>query len=65
MPARPPDLPDPQTLGSTVWEAELGDPKAHVRATQARSSGVDEGAHPCPDPQPSLGVITTDPDTCP
>ena len=33
---RLPDLPDPQTQGSTAWELESVNPKAHVRAYQAR-----------------------------
>ena len=54
---RPPDLPDLQAQGSTVWEPGFVDPKAHVRAHQVRRPVLDEGAHMRPNPWPNLGVV--------
>ncbi len=42
--------PDPQTQGSTIREPESDDPKARVRAHQARMPVLDEGARTRPDP---------------
>jgi len=53
----PPDLANPSALGSTVWEPEPDDPKAHVRAHQARRPVFDEGACMRPDPWPNLGIV--------
>src|SRR5260221_10887679 len=61
---RPPALPNPQTQGFTVWEPESDDPKARVRAHQARMPVLDEGARTRPDPWPSLGIVNVNPDTC-
>jgi hypothetical protein len=61
---RPPDLPDPLTQGSTVWEPESDHPKARVHVHQARRPVLDEGAHTRPDPWPSPSVVNIDPDTC-
>jgi hypothetical protein len=55
--SRPPDLPDLQAQGSTVWKPESFDPKAHVRAHQAQRPVLDEGALMRPDPWPNLGII--------
>src|SRR5712691_10623946 len=60
----PPDFPDPQTQGSTVWEPESDDPKARGCATRARRPILDEGARVRPDPWPNLGIVTIYPDTC-
>jgi len=54
---RPPDLANLSALGSTVWEPEPDDPKAHVRVHQARRPVFDEGARMRPDPWPNLGVL--------
>ena len=53
---RPPDLPDPQTPGSTIQEPESINPKARVRAHQARRPVVEAGARTHPDPWPSPGI---------
>jgi len=54
---RPPDLANPQTQSSIAWEPGSVDPKAHVRAHQARRPVLDEGARMRPDPWPNLGVV--------
>ena len=58
------DLPDLQKQGSTVWEPEPNDPKAHVRAHQAQMPVLDEGTRVRRGPWPNLGVVTIYPDTC-
>lgn len=50
---RPPELHNSHPQDPTIWEPESDDPKAHVRATQARSSVVDETARTWSDPGPS------------
>jgi len=60
----PPDFPDPQTQGSTIWEPESDDPKARGCATRARRPVLHEGGRVRPDPRPNLGVVTIYPDTC-
>ena len=40
----PPNLPNPQTQSSAIWEPESIDPKALVRTHQARRPVADEGA---------------------
>jgi hypothetical protein len=50
---RPPDFANPQTQGSIIWEPGSIDPKAHVRAHQARRPVLDEGARM----RPSCGPI--------
>ena len=50
--------------GSTVWEPESNDPKAHVRAYQAQMPILDKDAHVCPGPWPNLGIVTIYLDTC-
>jgi len=61
---RPPDLPDPQTQGSTAWEPSFVVPKARVRVHKVRRPVPDKGARTHPDPWPSPGIIIADPDTC-
>jgi hypothetical protein len=41
---RPPDLPNPQTQGSTAWEPKFVDPKAPVHVHLARKPVLDEGS---------------------
>jgi len=62
--SRPPDLPDPQTQGSIVWEPESINSKTRVHTTQVRRPILDEGARVHPDPWPSLGVVTINLDVC-
>jgi hypothetical protein len=61
---RPPDFPNPQTLGSTIWEPVSVDPQARVRAHQARRPVPSGGARPRPDPWPSPGVIIANQAAC-
>jgi hypothetical protein len=60
----PPDLPDPQMHGSTTWEPKSVDPKVPVHMHQVQKPIPDEGAHACPDPWPSLGIITVNLAAC-
>ena len=59
---RPPGLPDPQARSTIASEQGVIGPKACVNAHQARRPIVDKNARSCPDPWPSLGIITIDPD---
>jgi len=59
---RPPDLPNSQEHGSIVWELAFVGSKARVRVHKARRPVLDERACTHPDPWPSLGIITIDPD---
>jgi len=59
---RPPDFPNPQTLGSTVWEPEFVIPKACVHMHEAQRPVFDKGACTCPDLWPNLCVVTINPD---
>src|SRR5258708_1588760 len=56
-------VPNPQTQGSTTWEPESNDPKARVRAHQARMPVLDKGARVHPDPRPSADIVTVNPNT--
>ena len=56
--SQPPDFSDLQMQGSTTWELESIDPKAHVHMYQVQRPVFDKGASTCPDPWPSLGIIT-------
>ena len=60
----PPDLPDPQTQGSTAWEPAFVVLKACVHMHKVRRPVPDKGARTRPDPWPSLGIIIVDLDTC-
>jgi len=60
---RPPNLPDPQTQGSIVWEPEFDDPKPCLYPSGAEAV-LDKGACVRPDLWPSLSVVIVDPDTC-
>ena len=62
--SRPPDLPDPQTQGSTAWEPAFIILKAHVHVHKVQGPVPDKGAHMRPNPWPNLGVVIIDPDTC-
>ena len=61
---RPPDFPNLQMQGSTVWEPNSIGPKAHVRVHQARTPIPDVGAREPPDLWPSPGIITVNPAVC-
>ena len=61
----PPDLPDPQTHSSVIWEPEsVGRNPAEVRAHQARGAVVDEGARTRLNTWPSPSVVIVNLDTC-
>jgi hypothetical protein len=61
---RPPDRPNPQARGSTVWEPVSNDPKALVRVHQAQMPILDKGARTRPDPWPNLGIVIVNPNSC-
>jgi len=61
---RPPDLPNLQRQSSINWEPVFVVPKACVHVHKVRRPVPDKGAHTCPDPWPSPGIIIVDPDTC-
>lgn len=58
----PPDLPNSRGHGSIVWELAFVGSEARVCVHKARRPVLDERAHTRPDPWPSLGIITIDPD---
>jgi len=55
----PPNSPDPQTQGSTVREPEPDNPKARVRAHQARRPVLDDGARTRPDAWPNWALSSS------
>src|SRR5260221_50328 len=55
--SRPPDFANPSAQGPIVWEPGSVDPKAYVRAHQARRPVLNEGARMRPNPWPNSGTI--------
>jgi hypothetical protein len=60
----PPDRPDLQVWGSTVWEPVSNDPKALVHVHQAWRPILAKGACTCPDLWPNPGIVIMNPNTC-
>ena len=59
-----PNISNWKLQSSIVLEQGVVDPKAIVCAYQAQRPVVDKGGHTCPDPCPSPGIVTEDPDAC-